>query len=170
VWDGCQWVPGGSAGSHPPPCPPCPPFPRPPLTGPIAGVTGNNAARPGEVGEFIMGTTTINIPVNAAQQTILAQPLIIPPGDWNVQAYLEPTGLFDAIILAGTPVPSGFSDSLQAFAGAFNNPSITFNTMLTTQIVQALVAVPTLVPFNIIVFNTPAAQTATVTVTGRRMR
>jgi hypothetical protein len=78
--------------------------------------------------------------------------------------------LFDAIILSGTPTPAGFSDSLQAFAGAFNNPAITFNTMLTTQRVQALLTIPTLVPFNVIIYNTTAAQTATVTVTARRMR
>jgi hypothetical protein len=150
--------------------PPCPPFPPRPINGPIAGITNGAAARPGEVGEFVMGVATINIPVNAAQQTILVQPLVIPPGDWDVQAYMEPTGLFDAIILSGTPTPAGFSDSLQAFMGAFNDPSITFNTMLTTQRVQALLTIPTLVPFNVIIYNVPAAQTATVTVTARRMR
>lgn len=169
VWDGCAWVrPGPCSG--PPPCPPpCPPFPPRPIQGPIAGVTTGAAARPGEVGEFLLGSTVVNFAVNTGTQTILAQPLVLTPGDWDVEAYMEPDISFDSCAFFLSPQPPGFSDNMTGYLGVFT-PAPELQALIVSERVQGLVNVPTLLPFTIVISNVTTAGTATLTATARRMR
>jgi len=169
VWDGCGWVRPGSC--QPPPCPPpCPPFPPRPIQGPIAGVTTGAAARPGEVGEFLVGSAVVNIVVNPLTQTILAQPLVIPPGDWDIEAAFGSSVSWDALSFMLRPQPPGVTGNLQGFFGVFSPQPTLIDAVVISPRQQALVSIPTLLPFTISVFNTTVAGQGTLVVSARRMR
>lgn len=173
IWDGCGWVQAPSLPPQPPsgPFPPCPPFPPRPINGPIIGVTGGTAARPGEVGEYLVGSSTVSFVLNAGTQSILAQPLIIPPGDWDVQAtlYVQTTVTFDGISFFLNPLPAGFTNDLSSFIGVLTNPPQLTGIIVSPR-AQALVSIPTLMPFTINLFNTSGPGNIQLMATARRMR
>lgn len=170
-WDGQAWImrPIVLPPRPRPPFPPiCPPFPPRPINGPIAGVTDGSAARPGEVGEYVMGTSAVNVVIDPAEHTYLAQPLVLSPGDWDIQASFYAPGLnAEAIAVHLEPLPTGVSGGLD---GNIQVSTGSMHARVTTPRTQALVSVPTLLPFSLAVRNATNTSAATLTVTGRRMR
>src|SRR5215475_9336096 len=109
----CGCDQGCSGG--PPPWTPCPPPPVPPvITGPIIGVTDGTPAKPGEVGEYLMGTATGTFPptTGGTLTEVNTAPLVVPAGDWDVQAllilYPGPGPVYvSSASFAVNPVPDG---------------------------------------------------------------
>lgn len=128
-WPGFPGPPWGWSGGHGPGChcghcpppqecwpPACPPQPgwdwnwRPPfgaIRGPIIGVTDGSFANPGEVGEYIHGTSTLTI--TAAQSGVpqFVAPLVIPPGDWTVTLTAGANFVMQGFNASLDPVPPG---------------------------------------------------------------
>jgi hypothetical protein len=120
-----------------------------------------------------MGVANLSIALNSGAQDILAQPIVLPPGDWDVEAYLiipTPNLTLDSAAFNLSPQPPGFSDAMATFVGMAGTQTPEFNAIVVSPRVQALVTVPTLMPFTVELFNTNMAGTGTLTVTARRMR
>jgi hypothetical protein len=165
-----HWPPGPPWGwggppfgcGCPPQRPPCPPGPgwdwnwRPPLgaiRGPIIGVTDGSTAQPGEVGEYLQGIidyTNVPAPPGGVDGVVSAivTPLILPPGDWDVEVTFRagyglnsffasltplPTGVTSAFVIAATP-----EVDMRFFDWTFQGPRGAAN-----------VSVPTLLAFTV---------------------
>jgi hypothetical protein len=116
-----------------------------------------------------MGQATVNIVVNTGTQTILAQPLVLPPGDWDCEATLSTTNGWDAAFFALSPSPPGLSNTMAGYLGVFT-PTPETQAIVVSQRAQALVTVPTLLAFTISIAVTNSTGIGYLNVTARRMR
>lgn len=158
------------------PCPPPPQTSRYVLQGPIGGVINGMPANAGEVGEFIQRSlsSTVTVAANSNLKQSLA-PLILPAGDWNVQAKLTMSPLFSVCGFVLNPTIQGASDNMFA---AMMLPGVALpnlvNLTLNSQIIQFLTAsMSTSFLFDFtVVNNTASSQTGpyTFTVVARRAR
>jgi hypothetical protein len=193
-----HWPPGPPWGwggppfgcGCPPHRPPCPPGPgwdwnwRPPLgaiRGPIIGVTDGSLALQGEVGEYLSGVLDYTT-VSTANQTVIVAPLVLTPGDWDVEATWRTGFNIGGFKASLTPQPIGVTSGMLAEFGVGTGVAdIGGLSSFTIQSprCQASVAVPTLLAFTVDV-NALAGSTDqngvvgqaffTTIVTARRMR
>jgi hypothetical protein len=143
-------------------------------TGPILGVVDGSDARQGEIGEYVRGQAALTITA-AGDQAPTVTPLVVPPGDWDLEgsAVVQQMGT-DGIWFGLTPLPVGMIDDLFGWMPNIQPPVTQWGGWVNTARARASFTVPTALLFTVnITAATPiAGQTATVTilVTGRRMR
>lgn len=146
-----------------------------PVTGPIVGVTDGSDAAPGQVGEYIHGTTSISYAAYPQVTTTTATPLVVQPGDWDLWISMQCTTQITGASFFLSPQPTGMSNtmygSLWTAIGTGAPESITISGM----IARGSFSAPTLLPFSVTVsmagdssLTTPG--TAVLLVEGRRRR
>ena len=151
-------------------------------SGPIIGVTDGSTAAPGEVGEVLILTTPGNfsVPVQggAVFQTVVSG-LTLSPGDWDVQAYCNISGVIMGGIMQLSPAPpEANGNNMFAFLVSYTqiaegDVGAEQGLTLVSMVTPMSVAQPTLLPFSIIIVPgavTPQTGTYTLTVVARRMR
>lgn len=166
-WNGSQWI-----------CAPCGCSPSPaPLRGPIIGVTNGAVANPGEVGEFVRGTSVgpYNITTTAGgQQTIQVSLMVLPPGDWDLEFHCY----FDTSILGAfallDPLPAGIIDAMYTVSIGPASPTendAPYQMTLLSPRAQASVSMPTLIPVHLtMAASVDTTGNYTMVGTARRMR
>lgn len=144
------------------------------------GATDGSVARPGMVGEYIARHVNGTYTAAPQQQTVSA--IVLPPGDWDIQAschitqtpgsgggQLDMTGAGFAL----NPIPAGMTDAMAGLAVPEVAPVPGFaNAVMMSPRVQGTFAQPTLLAFQL---NTNAGGSATAGTfdfftTARRMR
>lgn len=129
------------------------PVPPPaPGTGPIIGVTDGSDAAPGEVGEFIASSTTVNFPSTPNNAVVSAA--VLQPGDWDCYAGFLPNAWLAGCVIGLSPVPAGVSNAMPAQSGdATTSSTATIITesdaIVNCATARASVTVPTLMAFQI---------------------
>jgi hypothetical protein len=150
---------------------------------PIQGVTDGSAAKAGQVGEFVTGSSQGTV-TTAANQTQMLSPLVLQPGDWDCQATLWSGAALNGVSGYLSPTPSGVTQVPVVGVPASVQPTpLSIWTSLVSAIeggvwmhsgrAQANISVPTLLPFTL-QFNILGAGTTagnfTLFVSARRMR
>lgn len=161
MWDGTEWQEIGP--------------PDPSAASSITGVTDGSNADPGCVGEFITGSQAINFAAAPAITQMVASPLVVPPGDWDLSAWMSFSGQFGMANMWVTPQPAGLSNNMAGYIGNLD-PNVTFtNNVVALRSVGARGSFsnPTVIPFYVQINNHVSgalAGIATLTVDGRRRR
>jgi hypothetical protein len=149
-------------------------------TGPISGVVDGSNATAGQVGEYFVGNSTGSF-ATTANQTQTLSPLVLSPGDWDVQGCLWVDEPVNGIYFYLNPVPTGIatypigSNTATPLVGTTGSITAVPSEGLWvhTSRAQASLSVPTLLPFTLIT-NTQSAGTAagsfTLFLSARRMR
>ena len=86
--------------------------------GPIIGVVDGSDAAPGEVGEFIKGSTTVNYAAGTSTQVTVTI-LNLPPGDWDVTSSAQFSTLIEGAFFELNPLPVGVSNKMIGFLTLF---------------------------------------------------
>lgn len=147
---GWGWGPGG------PWCPPGPGWDwnwRPPLgaiRGPIMGVTDGSHAKPGEVGEYIhFASGQPGVILNSSGNAVTITPLIVPPGDWIVEADWGCVRHFSSFAAWLDPVPAGAPANLGQVEMLMDPPA-TFGVMgAISPLLSLRISVPTLLAYKV---------------------
>jgi hypothetical protein len=144
--------------------------------GPLAlqGVTDGSVAKAGQVGEVIRGSSSQTYLGNpTATQWVPQSPLVVPPGDWNLWAYMSfSTGIGGCEFLL-SPQPAGVSNPMtgQSFV---TGTTVLQSVNIIGQMAVGSFSVPTLLTFGGNINNSTDAGivggTGILTVEGRRMR
>ena len=147
-----------------------------PATGPILGVTDGIAAGPGIVGEFlraeVSGTGTA--PATVPYTTVIS-PIILPPGDWDVDAFMILASWSSATLFSLSPMPAGASGPMETLIStgspAIQGPETGIVSMAGPR-ERVLASAPTLLAYSIYMRSdaTPLDCPYTFSVTARRMR
>lgn len=145
-------------------------------TGPIQGVVDGSTALAGDVGEYVQATIGGTFPAAPNSQAI--SPLVLQPGDWDVDGALsvQPNTNegFGLVQLMLSPTPTGASGNM--FSYAFPNQGATSVEEWGAQIIlpriQLTCSIPTLLAFTLQtnVQAAAAAGTWSFNVNARRMR
>lgn len=138
---------------------------------PLIGVTNGSDAQPGQVGEFIDLSQTVNYPVTANTNQVVTMG-ILQPGDWDVWAWADCPGLVTGLNIDLNPIPPGFSSGMQAFTIGIQSASPQA-ALITTPTVRATLSVPTLCVMNVLtnqVTAGPAPGTIGLVLSARRRR
>jgi hypothetical protein len=138
------------------------------LKGPIQGVVDGSVAAPGMVGEYINAITAGILPPSTATQTFTTTPLVLPPGDWDIQAYLEVNQLADGAQLQMVPVPGIYPvRALSSIGTPFPEQD---GIILISNRAQAAIGAPAQLTFSVNVSGLQVQANWDFTVTARRMR
>lgn len=140
---------------------------------PLRGAVDGKPAQPGMVGEFISQTTTV--PVAAGNNLYNVSSIIMPPGDWDIQAQAVFHFALQGAWFVLSPVPPGISDpanQMQGWSvtGQIGDPEVSYGLQVLSARTQGLFTVPTLLPFAVTVSQASAAGNFDFLVTARRMR
>lgn len=119
------------------------------LAEPKQGITTGAWPLPGQVGEVLQGSATVNVPAIGAGvnwQSSCA-PLVLSAGNWLLLSYAYWSNLYEGIYFWLNPIPPGVNNDM---AGGLFSPS--GNIEATTTVgapAVACVTVPTLLPFGV---------------------
>lgn len=132
---------------------------------PLIGVTNGADAQPGQVGEFVLLSQSINLATGTNTQTVSLG--ILQPGDWAVWAYMNFGIEFISASYVLSPQPAGFTYTLTA---ASASPTTTPQyQMVITPLGRALTSVPSPITFQVTTDVTTAGN-ALLSFGARRMR
>jgi len=137
-------------------------------TVPLVGSTDGSLAQPGQVGEFILQTSTGSLTVDTGTQTVGLSAMVLPPGDFDVQAWVDYgttcNGGYFSPINTGTAIVQG---NLGAWSVA-GTPQV--GILISSAIAQVVTKEPTLLVWNLSSVNVTNAGPFTFECCARRMR
>lgn len=141
---------------------------------PIKGVTDGSNAKPGEVGEFVTGSATMNYAAYPSDTTSLISTLVIAPGDWDIWAWVETSTPVGAAAFSLSPLPAGMSNNMGG-GGVPASVSGTEEWLVNIgKAARGSFTVPTLLSFSVTVHQAINAAllagSATLNVEARRRR
>lgn len=144
------------------------------------GVTDGSNPKPGQVGEYITGSAAMqwNLPAGTQQQEQTYTPIVIPPGDWDVEAIFYPGHNYTGILVNCAPAPTGLQYNLKAqlfswTTGPTGQDANVIDSSMPTGRARMSVTVPTPLPFVVAMWNASTeaiSGTSYLGVTARRMR
>lgn len=137
---------------------------------PLLGVTNGAEAQPGQVGELVWLTATVNYTAAFQNQTITLG--IIQPGDWDFWIYAICPNPVMGVNFVLTPSPAGLYGTAQGFfitavAGGASQ------VVCVSPVCRLLSSVPTLLPVEVLTNQNaagPAAGTLSLELMARRRR
>ena len=144
--------------------------------GPIIGVVDGSDAAPGEVGEFLTMTGTFNYGAGTASGagfTGQIALLNVPPGDWDFTVSASYSNLISSSLFFLNPQPTGVSNEMFGLNGNFTFPGEAEDVVIIGQSARGSFAVPTLLSFEVQVYQSSTALPAgvmTMRVEARRRR
>lgn len=119
------------------------------LNGPKQGATDGAWPLPGQVGEVLQGSATVNVPAIGAGvnwQSSCA-PLVLSAGNWLLLSYAYWSYLYEGVYFWLNPIPPGVNNDM---SGGLFSPSGNIEATTTTGVAAvASVTVPTLLPFGV---------------------
>jgi hypothetical protein len=98
LFDGAAWVPFGGT-----------------QTAPSMGVTDGSNAPAGQVGEYLIGQTTMAYAAYPAETTQALTPLTLPAGDWDIAVSMLASTYVGGMEFYLSPSVPGVSNGLEAF-------------------------------------------------------
>lgn len=140
---------------------------------PLQGVTDGSDAKAGNIGEFMTGSAVVAYAVYPANTIGNAAVMVLPPGDWDLWAYLDFSGPIGGAQYYLSPVPTGVSNNMMAVLGPLTTGAHSI-ARIVGPYARGSFTVPTLLPFYVNVNQSFDASllagSATMSVEARRRR